>query len=360
MLILYVVRHAAIRHIKVIGLRGILGGQRVYLLHHRNDARSLPAGAYDERSLLDVHLLFHPHGAGYLEVGEALHLGAAHQSVVHHVDALAGMKRVGRVLDVLQFPQEPFVYLRQFMNLVHGIALRHGLGDDEDALVRRLAQGGVDIGNLQFLVFHEAVHTLPYHAKPFLDGLLEGAADGHHLAHGLHRRTQLAVHAAELAQVPARNLAHHIVKRGFEEGRSSLGHGVLQFEQAVAQSQLGRHECQRIARGLGSQRGGTAQPGVHLDDAVILGIGVEGVLHVALADDAHVADDADAQGAELVVLGVGQRLRGGDDDALARVDAQRVEVLHVAHRDAVVVTVAHHLVFYLLPPLQALLHQHLR
>ena len=41
-------------------------------------------------------------------------------------------------------------------------------------------------------------------------------------------------------------------------------------------------------------------------------------------------------------------------------DAQRIEVLHVAHGDAVVVSVAHHFVFYFLPSLQRLLHQYLR
>ena len=40
-------------------------------------------------------------------------------------------------------------------------------------------------------------------------------------------------------------------------------------------------------------------------------------------------------------------------------DAQGVEVLHVTNGDTVVVTVTHHLIFYLLPALQRLLHQHL-
>ena len=39
--------------------------------------------------------------------------------------------------------------------------------------------------------------------------------------------------------------------------------------------------------------------------------------------------------------------------------AQGIEVLHVAHGDTVIIAVAHHLILYLLPPLQALLHQHL-
>jgi len=41
-------------------------------------------------------------------------------------------------------------------------------------------------------------------------------------------------------------------------------------------------------------------------------------------------------------------------------DTQRVEVLHVADRDTVVETVAHHLIFHFFPSLQTLFHQHLR
>src|SRR5262249_58768102 len=47
------------------------------------------------------------------------------------------------------------------------------------------------------------------------------------------------------------------------------------------------------------------------------------------------------------------------DDGLARVDAHRVDVLHVTDGDAVVPSVTHHLIFDLLPAAQVLLDQHL-
>ena len=72
------------------------------------------------------------------------------------------------------------------------------------------------------------------------------------------------------------------------------------------------------------------------------------------------AHDADGDLAELVVLVVGQCLRGSDDDALPGVDAEGVEVLHIADRDAVVVAVTDDLVLNLLPALEALLDEHLR
>ena len=56
---------------------------------------------------------------------------------------------------------------------------------------------------------------------------------------------------------------------------------------------------------------------------------------------------------------VGQRLDGRHDDRVAGVDAERVHVLHRAHRDARVLGVAHDLVFDLLPADQAALDHHL-
>ncbi len=64
-------------------------------------------------------------------------------------------------------------------------------------------------------------------------------------------------------------------------------------------------------------------------------------------------------GAQHLVFHVGERQAGGDDDAVAGVYAHRVDVLHVADGDAVVVAVAHHLVLHFLPARDALLDEDL-
>ena len=163
----------------------------------------------------------------------------------------------------------------------------------------------------------------------------------------------------ELAEVPAGYLADDIVQGRLKEGRCGLGDSVLQVEQPVAQAQFGRHESQRIARGLGSESRGTAEACIDLYDAIVLGLGVEGILHIAFAHYAYVAYDAYGQFAQLVVFAVAERLRRCYDDGLARVDAQRIEVLHIADGDTVVKAVAYHLILYLFPSLQALLYEHL-
>ena len=61
-----------------------------------------------------------------------------------------------------------------------------------------------------------------------------------------------------------------------------------------------------------------------------------------------------------MIIRIAQGLRGGDHDRLSRMDSQRVEILHVTYRDTVIEAVAHHLVLYLFPALQAFLHQYLR
>ncbi len=71
------------------------------------------------------------------------------------------------------------------------------------------------------------------------------------------------------------------------------------------------------------------------------------------------ADDPDGDLAEAVVFGVGQGLGRGDDDALARMDPHRVEVLHVADRDAVVGPVPDDLILDLFPALEVLLDEDL-
>ena len=60
-----------------------------------------------------------------------------------------------------------------------------------------------------------------------------------------------------------------------------------------------------------------------------------------------------------MVFGVGKGLRGSYDNRLSGMDAEGVEILHVADRDAVVEPVAHHFIFHLFPALEALFYKYL-
>ena len=61
-----------------------------------------------------------------------------------------------------------------------------------------------------------------------------------------------------------------------------------------------------------------------------------------------------------MVFAVGECLRRSYDNRLACVDAKRVEILHIADCNTVVIRVANNFVLNLFPPFQALLHQNLR
>ena len=54
-----------------------------------------------------------------------------------------------------------------------------------------------------------------------------------------------------------------------------------------------------------------------------------------------------------------ERLNGCHDDAVTRMHAERVNVLHGADRNAGPLRIAHHLIFDLLPANEAALHHHL-
>ena len=172
--------------------------------------------------------------ASDLEIGETLAFGLAQQSLVQLLEGVQGLELRGRVDDVHQLVDEPAVYLGELVYLLRGITVDKGLGNDEDAVVGRLPQGLVDVLYRYFLIACEAVRSLADHSQTLLQGLLEGASDGHDLADALHAAADLAGDSVELGEVPAGNLADHVVQGGLEECRSGLGDGVLQLEQAVA------------------------------------------------------------------------------------------------------------------------------
>ena len=69
-----------------------------------------------------------------------------------------------------------------------------------------------------------------------------------------------------------------------------------------------RHIGKRITGSLGSQGRRTAQAGIHLDHAIVFTFGVESILHVTFSHNADVADDADGELTQFMILLIGQGL----------------------------------------------------
>ncbi len=287
-------------------------------------------------------------------------LGFAYQVLGHCLEVVESTELGCCVHNIAELVEEPAVDFCEFVYAVHGHAVLHGIGDYEDAAVGRALEGALDVVDYRRAVAGEAVHSLADHAQAFLESLFKCASDGHYFAHRFHGRTDVPVYAMELAKVPTGYFHHHIVQGGLEECRGALGYRVGEFEKTETECKFGSHKSQRIAGGLGCQRRRAAEACIHFDYTVVHAFGVVGVLHVALAHDTYMADDFYGETAQEMIVVVGKRLRRCNYDTFPGVYAQRVEVFHVAHGDAVVVSVADNFVFDFFPSPQRFFHENLR
>ena len=106
----------------------------------------------------------------------------------------------------------------------------------------------------------------------------------------------------------------------------------------------------RVARGLGRQRGGPADPRVDLDDVVLEALAGSSASCTLQPPSIPSARMILSEAVRSIWYSLSVSVwHGRDDDGVAGVDAHRVEVLHVADGDAVVVGVAHHFVLDLFP-----------
>ena len=239
---------------------------------------------------------------------------------------------------------------------------RQGLGHVQDALGR--GRGDLLLEGLlvKVVVAVGAQPRVSLLQRPhgLLHGLLEGGADGHDLAHGLHARGETVRGALELLEGKARDLYHAVVDGRLEAGRRGVRDVVLDLVQGVAHGEKGGHLGDGEARCLGGQGRGAADARVHLDDDDATVLGVDGKLHVgAAAGHADALQDGDGVVAQALELVVVEGLAGGHGDGVAGVDAHGVEVLDGADDDAVAGDVTHDLHLDLLPALDGLLDQDL-
>ena len=192
------------------------------------------------------------------------------------------------------------------------------------------------------------------------DGHFKRRRDGHDLTGGLHLRAQFAAGADELVERPLGQLHHHIVQRRLEAGAGLAGDLVFDLIQRVAQRDLRGHLGDGIAGRLAGQRRGARYAGIDLDDGIFERIGIERELAVATAGDAQRRYDVERGRAQHLIFIGGQRQRRRDDDRIAGMHADRIEIFHAAHGDGVARAVAHDLELDFLPARDVLFNQHLR
>jgi hypothetical protein len=244
------------------------------------------------------------------------------------------------------------------MNLLDRVVLvEHGLTNGEPSAVGGVLKLKVEILKLVTLESDKSGVNL---ADSLLERLLKGSANSHNLTDRLHGTANVALDVLELGKIPSRNLSNNVVQRRLEVGGSGLGDRIRQLGEGVSETNLGGGVSQGVSGSLGGQSGRSRKTGVDLNDSVVKTIGLESVLNVTLANDTKMSDNLDGSASEHVVLLIAQGLTGGNDNRVTSVDTKRIKVLHVAHGDTVVVGIADHLVFNLLPALERLLDKDLR
>ena len=247
------------------------------------------------------------------------------------------------------------------MDLLIGNSFADGFGDSPDPHI---------VHGLEFLqkflfrqrgkiVGHQAVHMLLQRADRFHQSAFEIIADAHHLSGGFHLGGKGSLGADELVKGQPGNLYHTVVQHGLKAGVGFSRDGVGNLIQGVAQGNLGRHLGDGITGGLAGQRGRTGHTGIYLDDTVFKAVRIQRVLHVAAAGDAQFGDDIQGRSSQHLVFLVSQSLGRSHHDTVSRMHAHRVDIFHVADRNAVSGAIPHYLILDFLPSGDAALHQHL-
>ena len=260
--------------------------------------------------------------------------------------------------DVLKLLEEEHVDFGAVVDQRQLDAPADQLGDGVKTVVRSLLDIGehpIDRPVVEFLMVDMADPRFE-RAHRLQEALLHRAAHGHHLARRLHLGSELVRSVAELVEREAGDLGNHIVESRFEAGRRI---GDADLVERKAHGDLGADAGDRIAAGLRRQSRRPRHAGIDLDQVVVEREGIERELHVAAAFDLQGTDQPQGAVAQQLILLVGQRLARSHHDRVARMDADRIDVFHIADRNGRIVVVADHLVFDLLIPLDALLDQHL-
>ena len=202
----------------------------------------------------------------------------------------------------------------------------------------------------------KAAASLLERADGLLERLLVGLADRHHLAHGLHLRTQAVFDGAELLERPARELEHHVVAARRVLLERSVA-PVWDLVERHARGELRGDERDREAGRLGGERGRARRARVDLDDHHAARLRVVRELHVRSAYDADRLDDLEGVALQALLELLVDREERCRAEAVARMHADGVDVLDEAHGDHLVLRVANNLDLKLLPVEDGLLDE---
>src|ERR1700694_6048174 len=149
------------------------------------------------------------------------------------------------VVNLFELVKKPRVDRSHFGNLLDGVSLPKSVTHVGKPLGVRGYQTLCKNLRFDFLRTHSL--TSIERANSLLQGLFEGATDGHYFADGFHLWSQRFVGTGKLFELPLRNLYNHVVKRGLETGGSLAGDVVWNFIERIANGKLRCDFCNRKA-----------------------------------------------------------------------------------------------------------------
>ena len=264
--------------------------------------------------------------------------------------------------EVAQLAQEPAVDLRHVENFVDRDPRMQSGVYREQALVGHLADFDIELlfaHRRKFGMIERRERNFRA-AHCFHDRLLERSADRHDFARRLHARTERSARVKEFIEGPFGKLDYNVVDGRLETGVRFARDVVLDFIERVTECDLGRNLGNGITRCLTCKRRRARNAGVDFDDRIFETVGMQRELAVTAALDAEFGDDIERSRAQHLIFFIRKRDGGRDDDGIARVDPDGVEVFHRADGEHVACAVAQYFEFDFLPSADILFDKHLR
>ena len=209
------------------------------------------------------------------------------------------------------------------------------------------------------IIGHQTVYMLLQGTDGFHQGAFKVIADAHDFAGCFHLSSQCSLGTDKFIERQTRDLDNAIVQHRLETCIGFACDGIFDLVQGVAQCDLCGNFCNRVAGCFGCQCRGTGYTRVYFDYAVFEAFRVQGILYVAAAGDAKLADDVQGRGTQHLIFFIAQCLRRCYNDTVSGMHADRVDVFHVADGDAVACTIPHHFVLDLFPSGDAAFYKNL-
>ena len=264
--------------------------------------------------------------------------------------------------EIAKLAQEPAVDFGHVEDFVHRDAcfkrgvhrkkafVRHFADLGEELLfAHRRELGMIERGKRNFRAAHR-----------FHDRLLERSADRHDFARRFHARTERSARIQKFIEGPFGQLDHNVVDRRLEAGERFARYVVLYLVERIAEGDLRRHFGNGIARRFARKRGRARNARIDFDYGIFKAVGMQRELAVAAALDTELGDNVERSRAQHLVFFIRKRDGGRDDDRIARVNADGVEVFHRTDGEHVARAVAQNFKFDFLPTADVFFDQHLR